>query len=116
MTQVMPPFLLSSATRLLREPLGLSGCLGGRWRCIHRPGRHVSLLLVRAHDGVLRIGDAPLELADSLPGRCAHLRQPLGSEQQQHDYENEKYFAETEVSEHGASLEERARDDVRQQD
>ena len=69
----------------------------GRWR---RAGGAQVARLVRAHDRVLGVRQAPLELADPLPDGRADLRQPLGAEQQQHHQQDHHDFGEAEVA-HG---------------
>ena len=79
--------------RLLDKPLRLSARRRGLWALLVLPRRKVAAAVVRAHDRVLGLGQAPLELADALPDRGADLGQPLGSEQEQHDHQDEHDFA-----------------------
>src|SRR5690606_11392073 len=60
-----PKALDISRLTLLRQPLRLATLRLRRGRSVHLARREVAALLV-PHDRVLRVGEAPLELADAL--------------------------------------------------
>ena len=86
----------------------------GRLSRIHLAGRQ-ALVRVLAHDLILGIGEASLELANPLPDRGPNLRQALRPEDEQHHQQDDHDLGKTEVS-HGDLLEERPRDQVREHD
>src|SRR6185369_12752202 len=81
------------------------GIGGGKLRIAARLG---------LRDAVLHVAHVLLELTNTLAERAADLRDALGSEENEHDEQNDHQLAKTEICEHGTLLlEKRPGDQVR---
>jgi hypothetical protein len=79
------------------------------------PGREISPLIIRSHNSILGVRNAPLEFPDALSNGRPYLWQSFGSEEQQDDDHDHQDFPHAEIS-HLVPLEKRTRDQIRHQD
>jgi hypothetical protein len=101
-----------SRPSLLRKPLRLP-TLRRRLSWISLTRGQIVPLVVGAHDRVLGIRNAPLELPDSLPDGRPDLWQPLGAKEEQYHQQDDHDLGKAQVP-HRDLLEKRTRDQVRQ--
>jgi hypothetical protein len=106
-----PPF---PTFPLLRQPLRITRRVTGRLGAIWL-ARGEIVALVRAHDGILSIRNASLELPNALADGRPHLRQPLGAEEEERHYQDEQYLPHPEIT-HRTPLEKRPGDQIRHED
>jgi hypothetical protein len=107
-------FLSYPTFPLLGQPLRLARCVTGLLSGIRLTRGEIGAL-IRAHDGVLGIRDAPFEFPNALADRRPYLWQTLGAEEEENDEQDEQDLPHPEIT-HRDPLEKRPGDQIRHED